>query len=257
MARFCTNCGASMDDAARFCTTCGASFGAAQQPQAAPHPQSQAPPQYQQQHNSPPPGGAINTAGLIERVKAILFSPTTEWVRIRGEAATTQSLMINYAAVLAAIPAICGFIGGSLIGHSVLGFHWRVPLGAGIAGMVFQYVLSLVAVFVVGFIINALAPTFGSAQNSTQALKVSVYTATPSWVAGVFGIIPMLGVLAIIGALYGIYLLYLGLPILMNTPQTQAVAYTVVVIVVALVVFVVVGFISAGLIGAMGGMPRF
>ena len=64
MARFCTNCGAAMDDTARFCTNCGATIAAPPPPPAAvppppPPPQYQAPqpqyqqPQYQQQYQQP------------------------------------------------------------------------------------------------------------------------------------------------------------------------------------------------------------
>lgn len=178
MARFCTNCGSPMDDVTRFCTNCGATAGApSQAPSTPPPPPPQAPPPYQAppnyqqaQYQAPPQqiiGGAsfsssIPNANIIERAKSILLSPATEWIRIRDESATTQSLMMGYAAVLAAIPAVSNFIGGSLIGHDVLGFHWRVPLGVGLVGMVLGYILSLVGVFVLGLIINAFAPTFGS-----------------------------------------------------------------------------------------------
>ena len=81
--------------------------------------------------------------------------------------------------------------------------------------------MAVVGVFVLSFVINALAPTFGAEQNSTQALKVAVYWYTPAWVAGVLQIVPLLGIFAIFAAFYGIYLLYLGLPALMKCPRTR------------------------------------
>ena len=72
------------------------------------------------------------------------------------------------------------------------------------------YVLSLVGIFVLSLIINALAPSFGGQKNSAQALKVAVYSYTPAWVAGVLTILTSLGILAIIASFYGLYLLYLG-----------------------------------------------
>jgi uncharacterized membrane protein len=80
MAKFCINCGSSLDDAARFCTSCGATLGAPQQPQAPPPPPPpyQAPPQQQPQqyqqpyqqppYQAPPPAGAgmqQNVAGML------------------------------------------------------------------------------------------------------------------------------------------------------------------------------------------------
>jgi hypothetical protein len=111
---------------------------------------------------------------------------------------------------------------------------------------------------VLGFIIDALAPTFGASKNFPQALKVAVYSYTPGWVAGILAILPLLGLLAIIGALYGIYLLYLGLPRLMKNPEDKTVPYTVVTIVGAIVVWVVIAMIGGAIatpamtVGGMG-----
>ena len=81
---------------------------------------------------------------------------------------------------------------------------------------------------------------------------------TPTFVESIrthFGL-----VLAIIGALYGLYLLYLGLPVLMKSPPDKSMGYTVVVVVAAIVVQLVLGsivtMVGIGAVGAgalMGG----
>ncbi len=78
-------------------------------------------------------------------------------------------------------------------------------------------------------------------ENMPQAIKVAAYSATPQWIAGIFGLIPALLVLVMIAALYSLYLFYLGLPVLMKVPQEKAMVYTVVVIVAVIVLFLVVG----------------
>jgi hypothetical protein len=115
---------------------------------------------------------------------------------------------------------------------------------------VVTYLLTLGGVFVLALIIDALAPSFGGTQNQVQALKVSAYSSTASWVAGIFGLVPALGILGILG-LYSLYLLYLGLPVLMKAPAEKAMGYTVVVIIAAIVLFLVVGLV-AGSFMAMG-----
>jgi hypothetical protein len=180
---------------------------------------------------------------LVDRVKGILLAPRKEWPVIEAESATTASIFTGYIIPLAAIPAIAGFIGWSLIGGSVLGVSIRVPISTGITGAVVRYVLSLVACYVLALIIDALAPSFGGTKNSIQALKVAAYSSTAGWVAGIFTILPALSVLGLLG-LYSLYLLYLGLPVLMKAPQEKAVGYTVVVIICAIVLFVVVGAIT-------------
>jgi len=199
---------------------------------------------------------------IIERIKAILTTPRTEWPAAAAEPATVQSLYAGYIAIVAALPIISGFIKGSLIGTSAFGITVRTPIGMGIVGMVLQYVLALVIVYVVALIINALAPTFGGQKDMVQALKTVAYAWTASWIAGIAVIVPWLGwLIAIAGAVYAIYLLYLGLPHTMKCPPEKAGGYTAVSVIIAIVLSWIVGAIVVGVVGtaamtgaAMGGM---
>jgi hypothetical protein len=189
--------------------------------------------------------------GLVDRAKNICITPNTEWPVIAGEASTTAGLMSGYVAPLAVIGPIAGFIGGSIIGHSLpfVG-TFRTPVMMGIGVAIFTYVMAFVGVFILSLIINALAPSFGGEKNSQQALKVAVYAYTPAWLAGILSIIPFLGMLAILAALYGLYLLYLGLPKLMKCPEDKTIGYTVVVVICAIVLSIVIGAIGAMIAGA-------
>ena len=53
---------------------------------------------------------------LVGRVKGLLLDPKAEWQVIAGEQTSPGDLIKNYVAILAAIPAVCGFIGASIIG---------------------------------------------------------------------------------------------------------------------------------------------
>jgi hypothetical protein len=182
---------------------------------------------------------------LVERAKKLLLQPKEEWAAIAAETHSVQDLYTKYVMILAAIPAVAAFIGFSFIGVSGFGASYRTPIGAGLAQMVLQYLLSLASVYVMALIIDALAPTFGDEKNFNQAMKVAAFFPTASWIAGVFYLIPALGILAILGALYSLYLLYLGLPLLMKAPDEKSVPYTVVVIIVAIIVMVVIGTVSS------------
>jgi hypothetical protein len=201
---------------------------------------------------SPPSQPAVDPA-LIGRVKGIILQPKLEWARIDGEFATTRSLFTRYAMILAAIGPICSLIGGQLL--PLFGTPMSI-LGALLVAVV-SYVLSLVAVYLLGLIINALAPNFGGTRNPVQAMKVAVYSYTAAWLVGVFGLIPMLGVLAILG-LYSFYLLYLGLPVLMKVPADKAIGYFVVTVILGIVlsfiISAIVGTIAASFVVAGAGM---
>jgi Yip1 domain len=199
----------------------------------------------------------------VTRAKNICLTPNTEWTVIAEEQTPTATLIAGYVVPLAAIGAVAGLIGGSLVGISVpFGGTYRVPLAAGMVAAVFTFVMAIVGAFILSFVINALAPTFGGQQNGAQALKVAVYSYTPAWIAGALHILPLLGALGILAALYGLYLLYLGLPRVMKCPEDKAVAYTAVVVVCAIVLAVVTTAIGAVVAGAgmmtsaaLGGGP--
>jgi hypothetical protein len=192
---------------------------------------------------------------LVSRVKDILLKPNETWPEIKDEPATVKDLFTSYAALLAAIPPIASFIGFSLIGMSILGLHYRMPLGSGLAHLIVSYVFSLVGIYLVGMIIDALAPSFGSSKNQLNAMKVAVYSWTPGWLAGVFLVIPSLSPLSMLASLYGLYLFYLGLPLLMETPKDKALGYVIVTIVVSIVISILVGTVSGALFGyGRGGL---
>jgi hypothetical protein len=188
---------------------------------------------------SAPPPVAVR-GSLVNRVKAILVQPKSEWQVIDGEPATVSSLYMGYIVPLALIPAICGAVRIA-----------RFSPGYGLRYAITYYVIHLISPFVLALIIDALAPNFGGQKNQIQALKVAAYAATPLWISGVFQLIPGLGILTLIGGLYGLYLLYLGLPVLMKSPQDRAMGYTVITIIAEIVVWWVLIVFLAGL--ALGG----
>ena len=80
---------------------------------------------------------------VVERAKAILLQPAQTWPVIDAEPASVASIYKDWLIIMAAIPAVCGFIGMSLVGVGAFGFGYRVPLVGGLVTMIFGYVLSL------------------------------------------------------------------------------------------------------------------
>lgn len=190
---------------------------------------------------------------LFERAKNILITPKTEWEVIKNEQTSVSDLFTKYVLILALIPAVAGFIGHSLVGISLGPFgSYKMPIGRGLLYLVLYYAMTVGAVYLLAFIVDALAPSFGAKKDMLSSLKVVVYSYTAAWVAGIFQIIPILGFLGIIGSLYGLFLLYLGLKIVMETPQDKLVGYFIVVIIVSIVVYFVIGMIVGAI--AFGGM---
>jgi hypothetical protein len=177
---------------------------------------------------------------LVERVKAILLTPKSEWLVIERESGDPVYLFVNYVAILAAIPAVCGFIGFSLFGP--------VGIGAGLVSAIIQYLLAFVMAYALGLIIDALAPTFAAQKNPQNSLKLAVYSMTPGWLAGIFLLIPALSFLGILG-LYGFYLLWVGLPPLMKSSEEKAIGYTAAIAICAIIIFIVIGWVVGRVVG--------
>lgn len=187
------------------------------------------------------------TRSLIERVRLVLTRPKEAFQIIEGEPATTQGLYTAYACILAALPAL------AVLGVKLLfaGFLFN-PAGALISAIM-SYLFSLVMVFVLALIADALAPSIGGTKSQIQALKASVYGCTAGWIGGACLIVPVLGPLGwLAGAVYSLYLLYLGLPRLMKIPEDKAAGYVVVTILAAMVA----GSVLAGILFPLG-MGRY
>jgi hypothetical protein len=193
------------------------------------------------------PGGA---ASLLNRVRNILLHPTAEWDRIKGEQTSLQSLLVGYVLPLSALAALCGFIGLAFVGVSMgLGDPFRYPLQIALGSAIVSVVLALVIVWVMGLIINAIAPSFGAAQDQMQANKLAAYFPTAFWAASVFQIFPLISFLSIAG-FYSFYLLYVGLPRLMNAPQDKSLGYFITMVVIGLIA-VLVHFMATGAVQRM------
>lgn len=194
---------------------------------------------------------------LVPRVQGILLNAKEEWTKIKGESIKVSELFTSYAMILAAIPAVAQFIGFGLIGLRLPFVGWyRYGIGTAFLRAILSYVFALVTVYVFGIIINALAPTFSSTQNQDNAMKLAVFSMTPSWIAGALYIIPFLAPLVILASLYGLFILYLGFASpLMDTPKEKVISYFVVSVVVVAVMMIIV-MVILGAIFAVGGVYR-
>lgn len=256
----CTQCGNSSSESARFCDRCGNALSAMSLQagsggagtlaiEGAPLSGVRA---------SGPRSGATDSGAavpsLLERAKNILLSPRSEWSRIAEESSSIGELYVRYALPLLLAVALLSFVHLSVIGTSTfLGGTMRVPMTLGLTSALVTLIAGAVGLGVISVIINMLAPTFGAQRELRRAFKVAVYTATSSCVASVFSLLPAFGTLLAFAAMvYGIYLLYLGLIPVMQTPKERAVGYTATIIIVTIMLSILLGV----LLGTLGGLSR-
>ncbi len=181
---------------------------------------------------------------LIDRVKNILTTPQKEWQVINGEPGNPSAITTTYLIPLILIGTVAAFIGFGLIGMNI-GFFKFKSTELGIKMAIGYAIRSLAGIFILAFIIDALAPNFGAEKNFGKSFQVAAYCSTASLVAGIFLILPSLAIIALLAGLYGLYLLYVGLPILKPTKEKdKATTYFLIILVVAIVVGILLNYIQ-------------
>ncbi len=197
---------------------------------------------------------------VLNRAANILLAPQSEWPAIARERSDPKSLYVGYVAILAILPAAATLISTSLVGS--VGFG-RLGLGVALQAALAGYLMSLAMVLVIAFVASALAPRFGGQGDFGQALKLTAYALTASWVTGVFTILPVVGwLISLLGGLYSLYLLQIGAPQLMRMPERAAVGFGIVLVALAVVITFAIGaglaaMFGMGAIGMMGAIGRF
>ena len=186
---------------------------------------------------------------LVERAKNILLTPKTEWEAVAAEEPNIQQILLGYVLPLALIPTIA-----TIIGWGVIGMFGFTSFTYGIAMGLVQIINAFLSVLIAGFVIDALAPSFGSQKNMGRAVQLVAYSMTPIWIAGILNILPTIGWLAGLIGLYGLFLMYLGLAPLMKTPEDKKVGYLVVSIIILIVVYFVIAAILTAILMAVFGL---
>lgn len=184
---------------------------------------------------------------VINRAKSMIIAPKTEWDVIDGEQPDNAKVITGYVLPLAGLAAIAAFIGYSFIGidaglFRIKGINW------GVYQAISTLVGAVLGVFVSAFVIDALAPSFGSEKNMGRSVQLVAYAYTPAWVGGLLSVLPALAFIGGLFALYGLYLLYIGLPKMKRTPEDKHLSYFIVSLLVTLVVYFIIAAIMSRLV---------
>jgi hypothetical protein len=230
----CPKCGTVNTDDSTFCSSCGASLKAATTTAATPS------------------LGASQKGSRVDEMKAVLNNaialvkdPVGYMKQNKDQTVSVTSLMINYVAILALIPLV-GRLLGDILFYDKAFYH----VGDAIAGSILSYFLDIISVFIVGYVIWKLAPRFNSTVDQNKSAALAAFAYTPVFLIGILSIYPPLGYLALLGLLYGLYILYKGLPIMLNTPADKTVTYVIAILIVTFIIEIIISLIIGGFDGA-------
>ena len=190
---------------------------------------------------------------LVARAKQMILSPVAGWRSIGEERSTVSTLLLRYVLPMALIPAAASFIGYGFVGvdgllFRVSGLYWG-------AVMAINSLITSVAVYLLGtYIVDRMAPGFGAIREPGRSAQLVAYSSTPAWVAGIFYAVPSLQEGVVLG-LYGVYLFYLGIPLLKRTPDDQLVAFTISSAIVIIILRFLIGLLLINIIYSFSGNP--
>jgi hypothetical protein len=197
---------------------------------------------------------------LINHVLGLLLNPREEWQAIKQENKSIAACYLELILILALIPPFAGFYGTTQIGWQI-GWEQPVKLTSASALLiaVLYYVVILIAIFVVGKAIHWMATTYGSTPSLAACVRLAAFTATPLLLIGVMQFYPVLWVNFVVGLAalaYTVYLLYTGVPIMMDISKERGFLFSSAVITFGLVALVAMLAITVMLWG-MGFAPEF
>jgi len=182
----------------------------------------------------------MDIKGAFMDAIALVRDPKAFMTARANSAPPVMSTIKNYVAILAVIPFLFTLLGYLAFPH---GHHAVFAISAGIVA----YIFALVNVVVIGYFVFMLAPKFASAADLNKATKLVSYVYTPVFLIAILNIIPSLTFLNILALLYGLYIVYLGLPIVLKTPQNRVVMYVVATLVASFILYFILYLIAAGL----------
>ena len=196
---------------------------------------------------------------FLQHIIGLFTDPTNQWEKIRDQH-KSQSGGLGFIFLMAAIPAISGYFGTTQVG-------WRIGVGdpvmitgdSAIMIAIIFYIAMIVGVFTIGWVIHLLGKAYEVEKPLPLCLALAAYTATPLFLIGVMEVYPLLWLNLLLGLpalAYTVYLLYSGLPIVMEIPVERGFLYSSAVLAVGLVALVSLLAMTA-LLWGMGFQPVF
>jgi hypothetical protein len=188
---------------------------------------------------------------IINTAKQFIVSPKSEWEVAKEDNNTAHQHVMRYVLPLALISSVAIFIGVGLIGYRVLGYRVQSVSG-GLAQAIMSLASILIGVYLSGFVIHKLAPTFNTTVTLDKAVKLVGFSYTAILLAGVLNIFPPLALFTFLGGLYSLYILYIGFKPMTNVSDEKSSSYFIVSLLVIVGVYIIIGMILAGIVGVLG-----
>ena len=152
---------------------------------------------------------------MIARLKGFTQDPVETWQQIKNDADSERDLVEKYIAAIIIVPALCAFIGSSILGPA--------SIGVGLKVFILRVICGAAGYFLGAMLVQYLAPTFGGTNSRPEILRWMTFSNLPNAAAVVLSLVlfvPVIGFLVWIvqlaGALFSLYVMWVGTPIMVG-----------------------------------------
>ena len=198
---------------------------------------------------------------MIQHTFGLLVKPSAQWRTIAKLPDSSFTTLLLYPCLFALLPAVAWFYGTSQVGWTVGEGDEVIKLTAQSARQitVLFYIAMLASVAIIGYFVHWMSDTYGAASTLTKGIVITGLTCTPLFLAGLVGFYPLLWIDLLIGVVaisWSVYLLYLGIPIVMDIPEERGFLFASAIVGVAMVILICI-MVGSVIVWDMGAAPAF
>jgi len=198
---------------------------------------------------------------MIQHTFGLLVRPSAQWRTVADLPESSFKTLVLYPCFLAILPAVAWFYGTSQVGWTVGEHGETIKLTTQSARQIcILFYLTMVAcVAIIGFFIHWMSDTYGAESSLTRGIVIAGLTATPLFIAGLVGFYPLLWLDLLVGVAavsWSVYLMYLGIPIVMNIPEERGFLFSSAVLAIAMVILICL-MVGSVILWDFGAAPAF
>jgi uncharacterized membrane protein YwzB len=160
---------------------------------------------------------------------SLFTRPDRAWETIRQKEDAHSLHYLMHLLLLALVPAVCLFIGVTIVGWSLVDEERvRLDTASALQLCLLLYLAIVIGTVIMGFFVRWMARAFDVRPNLNQCIGFIAYVITPFLLAGLTGLYPnrwFAAIVLLIAGIYSTYLLFTGLPAFMRQRSSQSFLY--------------------------------
>ena len=197
---------------------------------------------------------------MIQHTFGLLVKPSSQWKTITELSDSSFKTLLLYPWILAIIPSVAWYYGTTTTGWSVGdGEAVRLTKDSAMTICILFYVTQVACLSAIGYFIHWMSDTYGAESTIAKGIIIASLAATPMFLFGAVGFYPILWLdmlIGIVAVCWAVYLMYLGIPIVMDIPEERGFLFSSAVMGVALVILICL-MVGAVILWDFGAAPAF